>query len=396
MNIADKGNEFLRLLSIVSQDSKQISVKLSEVTKSYTFDRFELILILKYLRDKKYIEGNITNIENPENNESLQDKIVTITADGYDKIDEVTRNKDFKIIRFLYCESINSNNRTDFIFYYQISNDKEVIKVRNKLKIEFTENLEITWQSKYNIKKSDLKKVLFQYAKEEVIKRFKNGILSDFEELLMSTETNTKCLYTEIDLLSEPNNTILEVEVGNSYIVNSPEDEKKPSTQIIELRNVINVRFKSLHNDKLFVNKEMDVIDLMKKTNTESDFTQRLIHLSNLVQGMNISVLRKEIEDSGTDDKSITLLEKYFKKNSIENTEIVKVKRCIVDIRNGISHTESDEKNKTIKAYEYLNLDYPITDNNKTWNSILKKYHRVLKQLDDIFVLLRKRKLEKL
>lgn len=378
MNIIEKSNEFLRILSIVSNENSQNKISGERLRKLLDINRNDFPSIIHFLKEK----GRIILLNS--NND------VSITATGIEAVYELKKGKKFVIVGFLKAEHLpTSRDGNDFIFYYNLIKNDGTISERNRIKVGISGSLEVQWN--YQLPNENiydginLEKILFQYAKNTVFEKLREGTLNQYEEMTLLTGMYGDCLYKNVEDLIEPVNLIYEIEINDKGLVEQIE-ENKLAPLIIEKRDVINARFNSLHNMKLFsLTQERDLLNLFKDANTEEEFTQRILSLANVVQSLNIEGLKTLNKNFDKSDKSINLLEKYLKEKYNGYEDIIKIFRSIVDIRNGFPiHTDSDDKGRLLSSYKYLELDYPIKNFNKSWMILLSKYNDTLNKLDNI------------
>lgn len=372
MNIIEKSNDFLRILALLVYEDIGKQISIIDVKKSLGINNSNLQSVLNYLLEKKRINQGSSGS-------------INLTAQGLEKVYSLKENKEYRILKFLFIEQLPIvRDGDDLMFHYQIYNGSKLIADKNKIKVGISGVLQAVWNHQLKgqfFEEKNFVNILFQYGKDKVIEKLKEGTLNKIEEVELLSTTHPKCLYDDLDSLIEPTDTILEVDIGQKKLTQQIE-ENKLAALIIEVRDVINAKFYEIYKERLLtINEERNLLDFFKSANTEEEFSHRISSLGNISKNINSKILKKIINEYEPEDKSLHLLDKFFKENNIDSMDIIKIIRNIGIIRNGYpNHTDS----VGIKAYDYFSENYPIVNYNASWKNLLQHYYKALKQLEKI------------
>jgi len=286
--------------------------------------------------------------------------------------------------------------------YKIIETPKEKYKLENPkssdytIKVAISGSLAITWG--FEIWKSndyyyDLIKLLLPYAIEEIKKKYKEGTLNKFEEIVLLTTNHPENRIYDIQKLPEVNNHV--------ETINIHEDEKKIyeeieinklAGEIIQYRDLINAIIYNSNKVKLLeLDQERNLFEFFKGAKTNEDFSHRIASLGALVGKLNKKFLKEITEYEGSELGTIGLLKLLVEKYDPSKISITEILRQINRLRQGYP-IHSDKATGVIEAHEYFKIDYPITDFEKAWSILLEQYLHSLKEL---FELIKKNFLKK-
>ncbi|MCL4704011.1 hypothetical protein KJ068_02555 [bacterium] len=246
----------------------------------------------------------------------------------------------------------------------------------HKIRMGVSGTLYSCWQ----LRNSDLIKVLFEYGKRHVIQKLKDGALSGKEELMLHTENaDTPCPF-EPSRISEPEDASFVVDIGTKKLMQD-QDLLQLASSIIDRRDNINALFHERHEEKLItIVEERDILQFFRDAASQEEFFYRLCALSNAATNLNISVLRKITGIEDTQLKSISLLESYLKQNNIYNETIINTFRNINKMRQSYP-VHGDRVEGVLDAHRYFEIEYPVKDFSNAWRSLLLNYLGALQRM---------------
>jgi len=269
----------------------------------------------------------------------------------------------------------------DYTVIYH-KNNPDFLKDTNKeywIKITLTYFVLMGWGYNKNLDIKNLIKITFPFAVKFISERVKDGTLKEFEEIIISREDNffpypfdiqkvDKIEGYEIQFLGE------KVDIGKRIQTNLIADT------IIELRDNINALIYSKENDILLkLGQERNILHLFRAIDNQEQFSYAISTLGNLVNDLNVSLLRKMTANNEKNKKSFALLEQFL--NTIDNTpnESLEIFKTINRIRQGFPiHTDKAEIIKNLKKF---NIEYPIDNYHYVWQVLIEKYKFGLRDL---------------
>lgn len=281
----------------------------------------------------------------------------------------------------------------EFYYPYQIINtQKEKYKIEEnesssfEIKISISGSLAITWgfqiwQPSENY--SELVRLLLPYGLEEIKKKYKEGTLNKFEEIVLLLSNHPSKRIYNIDELPEVAGfeeiiTIAEKEIAEEI------QENKLAGEIIQYRDLINAIVYNNHSKRLIeLDQERNLLEFFKSAKTNEDFSHRIASLGALIGKLNKKLLIKLTESTDNSLGTIALLELLVKKYDEEKIIITEILRQINRLRQAYPiHT--DKATGVISAHEYFGIDYPVTNYDKAWKILLGKYLFSLKNLFEL------------
>lgn len=151
--------------------------------------------------------------------------------------------------------------------------------------------------------------------------------------------------------------------------------------RIVVARDNLNALLHERHGEKVFlVHEERGILQLFKHCGTEEELRYRVLALAGLVGALDESLLR---ELSGSvKDGSLNLLEDFLNQVAPgeDHTGEVQVLRDLVRIRN-MFPAHRDNARDALVALGRLGLEYPITDYDEAWLSLLEQYALALEKV---------------
>jgi hypothetical protein len=269
-----------------------------------------------------------------------------------------------------------------YIYFYDIFYTNG--KVENKtIEVFASDVLTMIWQLDfYGNGANDAEKILLQFAKKQIIDKFKEGTLADREEVVLLTSTQPSvCPYKPEDLRDtkdEQFNIKEEVEFLFKEI-----KENILAASIIETRDVINAMFSAKHGEKLLLlDQERNLLDFFKTAKTVEDYSHRIASLGQISRNLNVKILKQILNEEGSTLGSVALLNKFLTTVGKQNNTVTDILKNIGYVRKGYPiHLDIAD---VLKGYRYFNLDYPVVDFEKTWATLVNQYWMALRQLYEI------------
>lgn len=373
MDIIKVSERFINTLYFKTKNNIQLGFSSKIIGEIAGLNRLGLQNVLNYLFEKNWIaESEIIGGN------------VKLTAEGLELVAKFREKKRFKTIRFHNYHHIPTNrDATEVLFNYEIIDENGQSEWK-KIKVGISGHLSINWGFPiWNAESNDtfhkLARILFQYAKKQIVQKLKEGTLDDYEELMLLTTTHPDKLPFNADKLVRPEGTEYEIETGSTSM--SDEIKKnKLAAAIIEIRDRINAIFNYKHGTKLLLlDEERNLLDFFKTAETEEEFSHRLASLGQVARNLNVTILRNLSGESDTKIGSVALLEKFLNAINIPDKSITDTLRQIGRIRQGYPvHRDIPD---VVKGYKYFDLEYPVTDFEGTWTLLLQYYLNALKKL---------------
>ena len=277
-------------------------------------------------------------------------------------------------------------NGIEIMFPYQIfskgSNLNKDEVSNYEIKIGITTILLITWGYRYwekELKKDEIIKLAFPFAIETIKEKYNDGVLKEFEEIILTTE-NTKEYPYDLKRIDKV--------VGYSFQIDNIQTDIKRfietnqlADDIITTRDNINALMVFKFNFRLHnLVQERYILDLYRPVEKEEEFTHRISSLGNLIGDLNIDFLRAETGEKDKKKQSLDLLELFFIKKGVNKdtiTRIIKNFRKLRKVRQSYPiHT--DTVDGLIDSLGFFGIVYPITDYKNTWNLMLETYSKCL------------------
>jgi hypothetical protein len=236
--------------------------------------------------------------------------------------------------------------------------------------------LEACWQIPQHL----LPRVLFEYGRRHLKQKVLDKALSEFEELLLHTRnTETPCPF-DPDRIEDPSGATLEIEHTTKPLMDDLTFLQLAS-RVIDTRDNINALFHAKHGDKLIVvREERDLLQFFRDATSPEEFFYRVCALANAATGLNVPKLREITGITDTQVKSIKLLETYLSQNAMQDRKVVETLQAINNLRQGYP-VHGDRSDGVLRAHEYFDLIYPVSDYSDAWRSILLSYLNSLERL---------------
>lgn len=241
----------------------------------------------------------------------------------------------------------------------------------NSIVIDASQTLCACW----DLAEDDLVKVLYEYGKQHIIQKLKDGTLSNKEELSLHTgNTEIPCIF-EPDKIDKPENSKFEIEMPNEHIM-SNDTLLQRASKIIDTRDNINTVFRDIYKEKLLtINEERDILQFFRNANSHEEFVYRLCSLSNTVKSMNLKLLKRLTQENS--DKTISLLEKFLLSEKIHDDSLIQIFRNINRMRQHFP-IHGDKTKGVLDSYRYFGIDYPLKDYKNAWIILMDNYLNAL------------------
>lgn len=273
----------------------------------------------------------------------------------------------------------------EYLFPYKIIEEKFEGKPEEESKTKhyrITVSITRTLDSMWNLSNSDREKILYEYGKRHVEEKFKDGSLTENEELWLSTGTH-------------PNKNPLDpsrIQYLKSILIEtSRRDESMEfnrsafqlGSKIINSRDNINAVFQEKYGKKLLqINQERSLYEFVRGVHSQEEFSYRLSSLAELASNFNVKILKTIVGKDSNDLQSISLLENYLKKIDGAYLHCIKILRNIRALRKGYP-THGDNSKDVLAAHKFFMIDYPIENYELAWIGLLKGYSNALEEIFD-------------
>ncbi|HZK70555.1 MAG TPA: hypothetical protein VFD03_03415 [Clostridia bacterium] len=232
----------------------------------------------------------------------------------------------------------------------------------------------------WGLSEDNLIKVLFEFAKRNLQNKLKEGTLGEHEELVFTTANidSSKPPF-DPDRIDYPGKGIHVIMPAIQIEKNLPQLEL--ASRIIDLRDNINAIFKERHKKSLLIlPQERGLVELMKNADSQEEFMYRLSALATLSSSLNLEALRNITGINDKTQKSIALLEAYLSKQNGDCSDITNILKNINRLRQGYP-THGDQVDGVIKSFKFFNIEYPISDYDFAWKTLVLNYLHVLELL---------------
>jgi predicted transcriptional regulator len=366
MDLIHTSNKYLNILYLKSKDDYGNGFNSKTIAKLLGLESSQAHNVMKYLSDKGLIDATSGFAEN-----------IKLTASGIDAAIKNREKRIFKIIKFKGVSYLpSSRDAIEFLYYYDLIEEGGKTQPKT-IKIGISGSLSIGWGFQIWSMQPDkdypkLMKILLQIGKDKIVEKVKEGTLNDNEELILLTTTHPNTPPYNADNLIEPENAEYEIEVGQKMLSEEIK-ENKLAASIIETRDRINAIFNFKYGSKLLLlNEERNLLDFFKIASTEEEFYHRLASLAQVSRNMDVAILRKLSGERDTKIGSVGLLDKFLQSINKPDKTITDILRQIGRIRQGYPvHTDIAD---VVQGYKYFGLNYPISDYEGTWTTLLKYY----------------------
>ena len=245
------------------------------------------------------------------------------------------------------------------------------------IKMDITTTLLAVWRIP---DKESIIKVLFQYAREDVEQKIKDGMLSDEQELSLATYNSPESCPFDISSIPTPTNYSFEVDIPIGGLSSMTEKgELELASRIIYARDNINTLFHSFYKDRLLLlREERSLLDLLRHANNEEEFVFRLSSLATMIDSMNIDALRKVTSSANKQLKSISLLELLLRQEGCERPDrVCAILRNIARFRQGYP-IHGDRVDGVVEAHKFFCFSYPMSNYNEAWKTLMLNYLEAL------------------
>jgi hypothetical protein len=275
----------------------------------------------------------------------------------------------------------------DYCVIYQKDNNEFLKDEYNQywLKITITQFALIGWGYRFNPSNEELIKLTFPFAAKFITERVKDRTLKEFEEIIISREDNYFPYPYDIQKVNEIEGYEIEFP-GDKDDIGKRIQTNLIADTIIELRDNINALIYSKHNEILLkLGQERNILNLFRTIDNQEQFSFAISTLGNLVNDLNVKLLKKITDNKDKDIKSFALLEEFLNTIDEAPNESVYIFKTINRIRQGFPiHTD---KTNIINSLKKFDIEYPIVDYNNAWQILIEKYKN---GLDDLLIKIKK------
>ncbi|OGU33460.1 MAG: hypothetical protein A2068_08765 [Ignavibacteria bacterium GWB2_35_6b] len=250
----------------------------------------------------------------------------------------------------------------------------------HRIKVFISGTMEAVWLARQaNI---NFLKVCYEYAKNELIQKVKDGSIQNRHELeIMSTNYPNQCPFQSDRIVMEVGAAI-DFEVSERVM----EDISivQLASSIIDLRDFINAILKERHGKKLIkYAEERDLLQMFRSANNIEDFVYRVSALKLFATNLNEDLLRELTGDQDRNHKSITLLETYLQTFANYDEIVIATLKNINRIRQ-MYPIHGDNIDGVQDAHTYFQIEYPIRNPSDAWKKILNSYRDALSRIFEI------------
>lgn len=156
------------------------------------------------------------------------------------------------------------------------------------------------------------------------------------------------------------------------------------ATEIVTKRRDINFTFMSRFGTRLFRQNEMATADIRKPCSNEEDFNNRILNLTNLLDGIRTEDVTALVIGKTPDPGSINLLEAFLEQEFPDyDTQIITNLRMINRLRSKKYPIHADTA-EFMQAMRYFGCASFPPDWQDLWEAVLGKYLDTLKTLHDL------------
>ncbi len=216
------------------------------IMDKHTIDKYLIALHLKSKTDfrKGYCEKQIAkpvgiNKTTPQNilhyrsgknlidiQNSSGDNVV-LRPQRIDHAEELCKGKIFKVIKFKEASYIPPASRMQFgfLYWYSVINEDQIVEDKT-IGIFASDGLSMIWQLPFYERPEDAKKILLQFAKEEIIEMLKEDTLNDQEEVILMTATQPQACPYNPKILIETKSAEFEIETSSKLLMEEIKENK--------------------------------------------------------------------------------------------------------------------------------------------------------------------------
>lgn len=288
-------------------------------------------------------------------------------------------------IKFERAIYIPPTNRLQYgyAYVYELIHENG-FQEKKVIRVFASDVLSVIWQLDFSSSSRDAEKLLLQFAKQQIIEKYKEGTLSDNEEVVLLTSTQPSNRPFDPHILNLTENEQFKIKQDTKSLLEEL-NENQLAAAIIERRDIINALFASKHKEKLLLlTQERNLLDFFKDAKNEEEYSHRISSLGQVSRHLNIDILRSLTSETDKSVGSVALLDKFLISLNKPSKAISDTLKHIGYIRKGYPvHLDIPD---VIKGYKYFKLPYPVKDYSETWKFLLKSYLDSLNSLFDILV----------
>ncbi len=271
----------------------------------------------------------------------------------------------------------------EYVFPYKVTDTPVAIPKNNQVhffehsvKVGVSCSLLVVWQAE----ESMLPRLLFEYGKQYVVQKLKDGTLSNNEERFLTTYSVESDYLPQLDTVPAPYGATVTVEIPETKIMEEP-NFLQLAESVIGLRDNINALFHDKHGAKLILlTEERVLLQFFRDAKTEEEFVYRVCALASAATHLNDEKLREITGIIDTQQKSISLLAAYHQQKQLDGVLAIDTLRAINRLRQGFP-VHGDRADRIVASYGQLGLKYPVDNYSYAWQTLLVKYREALQQL---------------
>lgn len=275
-----------------------------------------------------------------------------------------------------YSQLATHRDGLDFLFHFTTVESKYVglpeefrMTEPHHLIVGLSGTLHAIW----GLDHPQLVKTLFELGKRHLIEKIKDGTLAQKEELQLGTSNAPNEPPFDTTRIPEPQGFEVIVPMEKPNLSHNQEGLMLGG-QIVDALDNINAIFHDHHNELLFVPLEFRAtLEMVRPANTKEEYIVRVISLAQLIDRLNLSVLRTITHEADNQVRSIGLLDKYLRLLGYDSEPIVKTLRSIVRLRQGYP-VHTDTATGVREAHTILEISYPVTDFKISWLKLLGQF----------------------
>lgn len=280
-----------------------------------------------------------------------------------------------------YGNTQNNGLAVDYIVVHHKDNDNFLKDTNNEyfIKITLTHFALMGWGFIDYLDVNKLIKITFPFAVRFITERIKDGTLKEFEEIIISREDNFFPYPFDLNKIDKIEGYEIEFSGENMDIGNRIETNLIADS-IIELRDNINALIYFKNKDTLLkLGQERNILSLFRAIDNQEQFSYAIATLGNLVNDLNVDLLRKITGNIDKNIQSFGLLEIFLTKIDNSPNESIEIFKTLNRIRQGFPiHTDKAEIIKNLKK---VGIEYPIGNHNEAWRILINIYKNGLTDL---------------
>lgn len=293
--------------------------------------------------------------------------------------------KTVRLIKRRWLPSIG--DKTELVIRYEVIDSELIGKPQAVSQTQYGKviiGVSRTLQAMWGLEGRNLEMVLVEYAKQHIRDRLQDNVLSDEEELQLSSSNASprSPFYVRPEDYYFP--TGFEVDVaGEAY----PQEAimHTLAAKIIDLRDNANAVFgERVGGCLLTLLQERALAELSRQCDSEEEFAYRVTSLCALATAIDTSNLGTSSEgpaQGGSIDRLGVFLRREFPES--DTSKIMDTLSHFNRLRR-MYPVHTDRATGVIRAFEFFGLEYPVREFQRAWEKLLKAYLEVLRSILDL------------